>query len=79
MAMHVSLAAPLKLGDINGDQRRLLRRHYDSFIRRGFSHSTYAAFALREAIVFTFVERPGIFLGLNLCAVATAFNFAIRF
>jgi hypothetical protein len=76
MAMHISLAAPLKLGDINGDQRRLLRRRYDSFIRRGFSHSTYAAFALREAIVFTFVERPGIFLKLDLCAVAAAFNFS---
>jgi hypothetical protein len=45
-------------------------------MRRGFSHSTYAAFALREAIVFTFVERPGIFLKLDLCAVAAAFNFS---
>jgi hypothetical protein len=75
MAMHISLAAPLKLGDINGDQRRLPRRHYDSFIRRRRSHSPYAAFALREAI-FTFVERPGIFLGLDFFAVATAFNFS---
>jgi hypothetical protein len=69
MAMHISLAAPLKLGDTNGDQRRLLRRHYGSFIRRRFSHSTYAAFALREAIAFTFVGRLGIFLGLDLQSI----------
>jgi hypothetical protein len=63
MAMHISLAAPLKLGDTNGDQRRLLRRHYGSFIRRRFSHRLMRLSPYEKRSPSPLLSDPASFLG----------------